>query len=488
MRAQNEPPETVVRINRRKAQSNSLLQGEPDPDLPDALHVSRVDEAALAAGLIFPQSRGSQLAGLAVGSQEGERSLDLCAAPGAKATQLHGEVTAVELHSGRARELEENCRLLGADNVQVVNADALSLPQELAGFDRALVDAPCSGLGVLAARPDLRWRAKPLPELQARAARRRRRPRAVRRHHRLFRLHDQHGRERGGGRRVRPRARAARRGVAAVRASEAAGVPAHAAARPPHVGLLHRAAARAVIEIPPELEWWRARSAEGAAWLDRLPQLVEECAELWELRVAEPFSGGNAALAVPVERADGTPAVLKVSFPSRRTEREGDGPGALARRGRRPAARAGLRAPRPADRALRPRHATVEPGRRRGGDAGRSGSPAPDLAAAPDAEPVLAARRVRRVVGVVPPGRLPGRGAAARTVAARTRRWRRSSSCPRRRESTSPCTGTSTGGNVLRLAQREGGSRSTRAARRRARVRHRLADSRPSPAPDGARR
>jgi 16S rRNA (cytosine967-C5)-methyltransferase len=167
MRAQNEPPETVVRINRRKAQSNSLLQGEPDPDLPDALHVERVDEAALAAGLIFPQSRGSQLAGLVVGSREGERVLDLCAAPGGKATQLAGDVTAVELHPGRARELEENCRLLGADNVHVLNADALSLPQELTGFDRALVDAPCSGLGVLAARPDLRWRAKPLPELQS---------------------------------------------------------------------------------------------------------------------------------------------------------------------------------------------------------------------------------------------------------------------------------------------------------------------------------
>ena len=48
-----------------------------------------------------------------------------------------------------------------------MRADALDLPAELSGFDRALVDAPCSGLGVLAARPDLRWRAEPLPELQA---------------------------------------------------------------------------------------------------------------------------------------------------------------------------------------------------------------------------------------------------------------------------------------------------------------------------------
>jgi 16S rRNA (cytosine967-C5)-methyltransferase len=80
---------------------------------------------------------------------------------------LAGNVTAVELHEGRARELEENARRLGATNVHVVNADATDLPPELTGFDRALVDAPCSGLGVLASRPDLRWRARPLPELQA---------------------------------------------------------------------------------------------------------------------------------------------------------------------------------------------------------------------------------------------------------------------------------------------------------------------------------
>jgi 16S rRNA (cytosine967-C5)-methyltransferase len=163
MHAQNEPPERVVRINRRKA---GAVAGRPDPDLPDALHVDRIDDDAVAAGLVWPQSRASQLAGLMVGARPGERTLDLCAAPGGKATQLEGEVVAVELHPGRARELEENCRRLGADNVTVVNADATKLPPELMGFDRVLVDAPCSGLGVLDARPDLRWRARPLPELQ----------------------------------------------------------------------------------------------------------------------------------------------------------------------------------------------------------------------------------------------------------------------------------------------------------------------------------
>jgi 16S rRNA (cytosine967-C5)-methyltransferase len=159
MRAQNERPETVVRLVRGEP------SGEPT-DVPGAYRVERVDEQALAEGRVWPQSRGSQLAGLSVGSQPGERTLDLCAAPGGKATQLPGEVVAVEKNEGRARELAENVRRLGASNVRVVHADALELPSDLHGFDRALVDAPCSGLGVLNRRPDLRWRAEPLPDLQ----------------------------------------------------------------------------------------------------------------------------------------------------------------------------------------------------------------------------------------------------------------------------------------------------------------------------------
>ena len=167
MRAQNEPPERAVRLNGRRG--GPVSGGEPDPEIPGALRVERIEDCDLATGFVWPQSRGSQLAGLAVGAQPGERVLDLCAAPGGKATQVAEtaeEVVAVEKHPGRARELESNCKRLGATNVRVVNADALELPEDLGEFDRVLVDAPCSGLGVLAARPDLRWRGKPLPELQ----------------------------------------------------------------------------------------------------------------------------------------------------------------------------------------------------------------------------------------------------------------------------------------------------------------------------------
>jgi 16S rRNA (cytosine967-C5)-methyltransferase len=161
MRAMNEPLETVIRV----------VRGEPPPaaeatDVPHAYRVERVDEALVAAGRIWPQSRGSQLAGLCVGSQDGDRVLDLCAAPGGKAGQLRGEVTAVEIDPPRACELRENLAAMGRDRVTVVEADGTALPADLAGFDRALVDAPCSGLGVLAQRPDLRWRAAPLPDLQ----------------------------------------------------------------------------------------------------------------------------------------------------------------------------------------------------------------------------------------------------------------------------------------------------------------------------------
>jgi 16S rRNA (cytosine967-C5)-methyltransferase len=160
MQAQNEPAEVAVRLVRGE------IDGVPDPRISGAWVVARIDEKALAEGRIWPQSRASQLVGLAVGARAGERTLDLCAAPGGKATMLAGEVVAVDVNETRAGELEAMARRLGASNVRVVVADGRSLPPELGGFDRALVDAPCSGLGVLNRRPDLRWRAEPLRELQ----------------------------------------------------------------------------------------------------------------------------------------------------------------------------------------------------------------------------------------------------------------------------------------------------------------------------------
>jgi 16S rRNA (cytosine967-C5)-methyltransferase len=149
MRAQNEPPALEVR--------SASPVGTPT-DVPGAYAVARVDPRRMR-----PMSRASQLAAIVVGAREGERILDACAAPGGKSAILaeRAEVTAVEIHPGRAAALAAQ-RL---PRVEVVNADVRQLAAD--GFDRALVDAPCSGLGVLARRPDLRWRAQPLPDLQA---------------------------------------------------------------------------------------------------------------------------------------------------------------------------------------------------------------------------------------------------------------------------------------------------------------------------------
>jgi len=148
MRAQNEPPALEVRAATPVGTAT---------DVPGAYVVDRVDPRRMR-----PMSRASQLAALVVGAREGERVLDACAAPGGKSSILaeRAHVTAVEIHPGRAAALAEQ-RLPGVD---VVTADVRQLAAD--GFDRALVDAPCSGLGVLARRPDLRWRAQPLPELQ----------------------------------------------------------------------------------------------------------------------------------------------------------------------------------------------------------------------------------------------------------------------------------------------------------------------------------
>jgi 16S rRNA (cytosine967-C5)-methyltransferase len=143
-------------------------------EAPFDAHGSRL----FAEGAIMPQSRGSMLVARTLAPESGQRVLDLCAAPGAKTTHLaalmgdEGEVVAVERHPGRAGALERTCRRMGAGCVAVRTADAAAWRCER-GFDRVLVDPPCSGFGTLQSRPDIRWRAQPeavleLAELQGR--------------------------------------------------------------------------------------------------------------------------------------------------------------------------------------------------------------------------------------------------------------------------------------------------------------------------------
>jgi 16S rRNA (cytosine967-C5)-methyltransferase len=186
----NEPAEAAIRANTLVARPGDVLTGLPLAahaaaglpegivlDAPFDVHGSELFER----GAIMPQSRGSMFVSRVLGPQPGERVLDLCAAPGAKTTHIaalmddRGEVVAVERHAGRAAALSRTCRRMGAEIVRVEVGDAAAFATD-SQFDRVLVDPPCSGLGTLQSRPDLRWRTNPdsiaeLAELQARILR-----------------------------------------------------------------------------------------------------------------------------------------------------------------------------------------------------------------------------------------------------------------------------------------------------------------------------
>ena len=108
----------------------------------------------------YVQDLASQWVAEAVGAEPGERVLDLCAAPGGKALLLAAtgaRVVAADVRPGRARLVAANARPRRAA-LDTVVADGRRPPFPPASFDRVLVDAPCSGLGVLRRRPDARWR------------------------------------------------------------------------------------------------------------------------------------------------------------------------------------------------------------------------------------------------------------------------------------------------------------------------------------------
>jgi 16S rRNA (cytosine967-C5)-methyltransferase len=126
--------------------------------LSDITDLSRT--AAFRDARVVMQDEGSQLIAWLVGT--GMRLLDCCAAPGGKTAVLAArnptaEIIAAELHPHRADLMRRRVR---AENVKVIQADALQLPVE-GQFDRALADVPCSGTGTLARNPEIKWRLKP---------------------------------------------------------------------------------------------------------------------------------------------------------------------------------------------------------------------------------------------------------------------------------------------------------------------------------------
>jgi 16S rRNA (cytosine967-C5)-methyltransferase len=175
MAAVNLPAESSVRVNTLVASVADVAAGlgvaiHAASDLPEGLVLEAPFDAHASAqwerGELMPQSRGSMAVARVLAPQPGERVLDLCAAPGAKTTHLaalagdEGEVVGVERHPGRADALRRTLTRMHVCSATVETGDA-EAPRHGDAFDRVLVDPPCSGLGTLQSRPDLRWRTSP---------------------------------------------------------------------------------------------------------------------------------------------------------------------------------------------------------------------------------------------------------------------------------------------------------------------------------------
>ena len=183
--AQNRPPPIHLRVSARidvdrarEALERDGVETEIVSEAPRCLRVlsGALSESSLArGGLVFPQDAGSQLVPLLLQVQRADRVLDVCAAPGGKATAMseiasEGSVVAIDRRRRRVRLLREISARLSAENVHPVVADGRSLPFETR-FARILLDVPCSSLGTLRRNPDIKWRVEasdlePLAALQ----------------------------------------------------------------------------------------------------------------------------------------------------------------------------------------------------------------------------------------------------------------------------------------------------------------------------------
>ncbi len=189
-RAASRGPETWLRVWGDRAEALDRLRAEgveagPGRYAPQAVWVrfqgQPRDLPLVREGRAVVQDQASQLVADVLAPRPGWRVLDACAAPGLKTLQIAervgqgGRVLALDLHPHRARGVGELVRGLGLPNVGVVAADAAS-PPAAREFDAVLVDAPCSGLGVLSRTPEAKWRrtaekVEDLPGLQARILR-----------------------------------------------------------------------------------------------------------------------------------------------------------------------------------------------------------------------------------------------------------------------------------------------------------------------------
>lgn len=177
--AMNAPAAVTLRPDPRQVTVTALTeeleaagaQVEPGRLVSDAVIVRGVGDpgrlAAVRDGRATPQDQGSQAIVQVLAPEPGERVADLAAAPGGKATAIaervgaDGSVVALDIDAGRVRMIDGARHRIGLPQLLPVVADARAVPLRAGTFDRVLLDAPCSGIGVLRRRPDARWRLQP---------------------------------------------------------------------------------------------------------------------------------------------------------------------------------------------------------------------------------------------------------------------------------------------------------------------------------------
>ncbi|SDH92070.1 16S rRNA (cytosine(967)-C(5))-methyltransferase RsmB [Alteribacillus bidgolensis] len=185
-----DPPPLTVRVNLSKSTKeeikNKLLeegcQIEEGALSPDALIItsgSVITTETYKNGYVTIQDESSMLVARLLQPEPGMRVLDACAAPGGKTTHLaecmedKGSINAFDLHKKKIKLIEEQAKRLGLSIIEAKAMDARELTAHLdEQFDRVLVDAPCSGLGVIRRKPELKWQKQKenlerFPKIQA---------------------------------------------------------------------------------------------------------------------------------------------------------------------------------------------------------------------------------------------------------------------------------------------------------------------------------
>lgn len=178
--ANNEPPPVVLRCNTLKITPEKLLtilkkEGltvRPSALVPEGIIVEKIsflpDLKSFKNGFYAVQDESSMIASSVLNPIPGSFVIDVCSGPGGKTTHLaqlmknKGRILALDVHEHRLQLVKGACERLGVTIVETRQLDARKLPDQLEEkADYILVDAPCSGLGVIRRRPDLRWRVKP---------------------------------------------------------------------------------------------------------------------------------------------------------------------------------------------------------------------------------------------------------------------------------------------------------------------------------------